>query len=1618
VVVVLVAAVALFGPMVASKLGRGIAESALNDGIAGRFKLDALGLSWSGPQKVGPITLLDPQGGVVATGSASVGAGLLSLATGGMDVGAVVVTFQADIKQVAGVGGKGASTNLAEALRSTKGAPGVPTPGPLTPGGAPAKPAEIRLPKGLTATLTLANSEVKFTGELAPSAGGKGGVQTLGLTNITASGAFTLGAPLKLTATADTLDGKRAVALEVSATDLTRADGLVTLDKAQGELKADANIPGELVDLAARVAMGAGAGPGGAAPGAGATEAARVGADIRLKGGRLTLADASRPAFVEVRVPAALFGAGGAASTLRVENPPKLSLLLDALDFPVAVGSGAAPDYRGASLKAKLRGTETTGKLSLAGQGGGAASEFSIKPFELSVGTRDMSEGLGVIGEIKSQVGGADAGTITVDAVASELLDDKGAIKPGGPGQMRGKLVVEKFSTGVLQPVVDGLGIDLNEVFGPVLKADIRAGVQTAEAPPGGAGAPKASSPYLAGGVLSDKTSLWFNLWIDADRVRSREDGIKIETQAPGYLARRFMPKDAGVSIDGKGLGLLTLTDFEVIGALSGKPDLARSHGEARVAIGDLDVKVTSAPASAGPIRLASVDTHVTFSGDKPLKVKLDDQFQYGGAKFNAVGEMQVTGLLRGDAGAPGGVALNLKEARPKGSLAISNIPTALAALGGEKGLQGARAALGDLLTVKLDAEPGADGSASVKLSIDSAGTKGGGAFVLSQQHVRTEGEGVSLTLNRPAETLNGLLNSAGAGAQVTIDGVEPLTVKLAGLDAALSDSGVRLETIKSKLSVEGKQLGVRLAGPTGGAGSGGAGSGGGAARGGGERVAVDSLRADVVLDGSGGADLTVNAGGGYQASRFSISGTIGSGAVLAPEGVDIRKLSPRGSLSLKDVPTSLLALVDPEQAALVQAVAGPSVDAELSALTDAKGFGLKLTGPGVAVESRAVIAGDRLKVGPTRAQAVITPAAMDAVLAIKAPKLDPRPALKGDAKLALDATEVSLAIAGPTKIDPRPLGQYRIGFRSDNELVVNNAMVLGAGTASARPLNVGVRGLTGNLNANDDPTRVGGEMTAQVKLFNPADPKGDLVTLTVNGGTTLPQQLRELSLDAPDTAAIDRWLGTPELFALALGDHLKVQSMGSTVKQANGTLLQTNIDSPRFVTGITVAMSDGGYRFQPFDAEWTLDPRLADRYVFVDAQGKPTARLARPVKMTLSVESLGLGPVNQLFQPGAFGIDVRLRAPGMSIVTPEGVEADLGDLTARVGTPKGQALGTLNFELATPAVTLAGKGAQGKSQPLSAKGVVEQFADASGNPTPDRAAVTANVTGGLPTPLLDALAGQKGALVDLLGARVDTKIAAAGLSKSAGTLDATLTADNANANAKGSVKAGVFNASEPVVARMNRITPEAGKRYIGSVLPILDKIEKTPDDKPAVITATNLTAPLDGDLKHLNADVVFDLGTVQFKSSDFFGEILKATSNASFGKVGQKIPPFKAKVREGVVEYEKFTLPTGEFELATQGKVDLVKKKMKLTVWVPIFALADELVAKFGAGLPGLKNIANLPLKISGDLDDPDISIDGEQLGKDIVNIPGAAAGGAAGGIEDTLKGIGDLFKKKKKKK
>jgi hypothetical protein len=212
-----------------------------------------------------------------------------------------------------------------------------------------------------------------------------------------------------------------------------------------------------------------------------------------------------------------------------------------------------------------------------------------------------------------------------------------------------------------------------------------------------------------------------------------------------------------------------------------------------------------------------------------------------------------------------------------------------------------------------------------------------------------------------------------------------------------------------------------------------------------------------------------------------------------------------------------------------------------------------------------------------------------------------------------------------------------------------------------------------------------------------------------------------------------------------------------------------------------------------------------------------------------------------------------------------------------------------------------------------------------------------------------------------------------------------------------GDVRSGQFVQTGPVSVQLREIRTQLVEALAGG-LPLVQSLEKTPQDEPATITTERLFVPLDNDLRKLSGKVTVDPGVARFTTNNFIGQIVKGIGGRDAGSLGQKIEPFVVNIDKGVANYERFNLPVGEFALATRGQVDLVNHTMNVVTYVPFFALTDEAAGKLNLGLAGKLGIFDrnvmVPITSKGSLDNPETKIDVElflkETGENIIKSPG----------------------------
>ncbi|MBX3385728.1 MAG: hypothetical protein KF768_04075 [Phycisphaeraceae bacterium] len=402
---------------------------------------------------------------------------------------------------------------------------------------------------------------------------------------------------------------------------------------------------------------------------------------------------------------------------------------------------------------------------------------------------------------------------------------------------------------------------------------------------------------------------------------------------------------------------------------------------------------------------------------------------------------------------------------------------------------------------------------------------------------------------------------------------------------------------------------------------------------------------------------------------------------------------------------------------------------------------------------------------------------------------------------------------------------------------------------------------------------------------------------------------------------------------------------------------------------------------------------------LFLTAVEPITLRI-NALALAVPAEATDSAPATGPFKPGVFALDTVFESRQVAVeVTPfarDGRPAGAPVRTAfsnlrggaKLGTQGGLRLNTTFDQLS--AGRPAGQIGEGGGSRFEA--VVSRFADEHGNLTTDAMRFSADAdVREFPTPVLDTLANQGGLASEALGPTISLTAAARQVSLTSedhGTLDLRAVSPRADLELKGKVVGGRFVQTGPTTVRLLEIRPQLITQLAGSV-PVVDSLEKSREDQPAVISATNLQLPLDGDLSQLNGTLSIDPGVARFTTTNAFGQLLKAVGGRQQGAIGRRIEPFIVTARSGVLEYERFTLPLGEFNLQTQGQVDLVKREMRVTTYAPFFAVAEEALGPIRLGLAGRIDLIDrntlVPITTRGSLDNPRTSIDAETFIKDI---------------------------------
>lgn len=265
-----------------------------------------------------------------------------------------------------------------------------------------------------------------------------------------------------------------------------------------------------------------------------------------------------------------------------------------------------------------------------------------------------------------------------------------------------------------------------------------------------------------------------------------------------------------------------------------------------------------------------------------------------------------------------------------------------------------------------------------------------------------------------------------------------------------------------------------------------------------------------------------------------------------------------------------------------------------------------------------------------------------------------------------------------------------------------------------------------------------------------------------------------------------------------------------------------------------------------------------------------------------------------------------------------------------------------------------------------------------------------------VPTALVDAAAGQRGELAELLGPALDGSIDA--VSSGSGPQRTTrirATAKSQTLDLKApqvDIAQGrcIVSPAAPFEATL-ALNEAVRRKLLKPVSPILSEIVSAP---PLRFAVSSLSAPIDGNLSSLDLDGRIDVGDVELRRQSDGIAMLAVAQQPGVTTVPAQIDPLILTVRKGRLTYANFIVrvakvgPQWQQVLKLSGDVDLTKTPPfanAITIRYPIASIGRTATGAASSQLPEVTEInrliAQLPVD-PGEMLDVDVTFSGP-LGK-----------------------------------
>ncbi len=1506
-------------PQIAAMAAKGRVESAASDALGTNVRIEKLGLSWFGDQRVGGLRLIDDELREAADIDLRLERSLFSFLTGWQNLGTLVVSGSVTANLNEGP--------FADILNKER----EPSDEPTT------------LPSGLKVRIVFDDFDVRYVG----AEGRHLAVDDL-------SGDIDFGVDQEVTADlqgalAPSGGEPGALSIEASVKGLTEPSGLVTSEKASGTLALDIQGAESLVASFTRDQFALGATEvsldveGSAERGVvrfaqGSTDAETDLALTYQKDQNAYTIALERPGaasisaeLVELLVPA--FGAlDDEALTLdersvRITSLPGVALRLDELSASVPLAGSF--DLNAITLRAVIETGPVAGKFS--------EETWSVEPATFDVTTRGVTRGLAVQGVTTAQLADEPAGALIANLRASSIWNESGRL-PEEADALLDRLIAGTTGsveiTGIKTALAASFAAGALESAGIVPSQDLGESidieVSLAE------GEPKPIRAWLT----ADHVEVGGSVEYTGGVIRSTGDGLRAraETIAP-LLSRKLGERYA---VDEGGQSELWIRDFVL--------DLANLTGEGDTEGVDLRAVSGTLELRTQPVsgRIVEGDTERTFS-TSPLAVTADLSDIGRGATLAAQVALTVEERAAGDIN----ISLRANDLVNERGRLIAGVPT----IDGEIAARGVRTELlqplvvgsgltlsrdvGETLDLTMRADVDAQDVAHITGNLAAEELTGSANLEIRDRVLRAVDEGVRLEMTRVGAALGRMLsdrlNTGDSGS---------LTITSQDLVIARGQSGIVWSEARASATRAVRGVTFRDAQDT--------------------PFEVERLDGEFALGENEALSITLNGVVERAGEPALLAGQLTLLDLLNEDQLSLVSARLGGRLDVTGFPiaaaTEAVDMGARDARALTAELVGRLLDLSLVADADSGEIQLTITGDRLNGEALGSLREGTLSVSSAKLESVIDESVIEQIRLRSAQSRGQTDPIGGrfvePARLALDIGAFDVLRDGSLDLAGTPMVRFEASGQIEGWTLEREEGPVELGAMGLKPLvlegRIPMEGVLGDAPSSASLAvsgqAVSGESTLGVLV-------GGMDVSYASGALDGPLRL-DLQIEEVDTGLIDEVLVLEGLIAGTLGATAEVQIIAEgTMQDASVGELDASVSmvSPRLWTEspISLEVSEAMMRVaEPGVIIWQLEPEVATRIILRQPIGAERIRATEPFEAHLHVNEAVLSRGTGIFEPGIFKIDSRIDITPVTVFVPDEVEGESRgvthvykdiELTVKGETSQVEILGN-----ATPT--------RHPEESLSLEMELRNFAAEGGKADFESATASAEVVAQkAPSALIDALLRQGGLMSEVLGPDVTIEINASNLRAESGDLTIDIQAPRASGSFVGTMFEGRLIATEPAVLTVTQVRPELGE-YLTRAVPVIGTVTKTADDGPAVVTINTLEIPLVRDdqlsrLQQLWIEAVIDLGEARFATSSVFSSVMKAAGQRSEGGLGRKMEPINLTVNSGNLIYPRTKIPIGEFTIESAGKFRLTDRYIDIVTYIPMAALSEEALGSLKTG-------------------------------------------------------------------